>query len=91
MPAEPAARPREPDSGRAAREKALVLVVETALKVLLFGLLGLATVKFHAMLAQLGIAWWKGLPVTLAFVAAALWAGRGAVRGVGALWKGRSA
>ena len=76
---------------RSDRERALVRTVETALKVLLFALLGTAIVKFHAMLAHLGVAWWKGLPVSLAFAAAALWAGRGAVRGAVDLWRGRSA
>ena len=83
--------PQEPVRGRAARGGALALVVETALRGFLLVLLGVAAVKFHGMLDQVGVAWWKGLPVTLAFAAAALWAGRGAVRGAAKLCRGRSA
>ena len=36
------------------------------------------------------VPWWKGLPLTLAFAAAAFWSARGATRGAAELWRGRS-
>jgi hypothetical protein len=61
------------------RERRIALVLEVVLKAALFVLLGAATAKFFAMLHAVGVAWWKGLPVAIAFLAAAVWSGRGAL------------
>lgn len=56
------------------------LIAEATLKAALFVMLAAAGGRFLWLLRELDIEWWKGLPVWLLFLAAGLWAGRGALR-----------
>ncbi|MEZ5065320.1 MAG: hypothetical protein R3B81_11350 [bacterium] len=59
------------------RERRIAGSVEASLKVALVIGLGILTWKLFAMLAHVGIAWWKGAPAAALFVLAAAWAARG--------------
>ncbi|MCA9754146.1 MAG: hypothetical protein KC591_18240 [Gemmatimonadetes bacterium] len=60
-----------------ASERRIARGVEASLKVALIIGLGILTWKLFAMLAHVGIAWWKGAPAAALFVLAAAWAARG--------------
>ena len=86
----PRAPGRAPDRSTASpsREQRIALGVELALLVVLVVFLGMATVGLFRMLDRLGISWVRGAPLGIAFVAAAYFTARKAVKSVFALRRG---